>query len=155
MKDAYSFHADEASLDATYHMYNAYSRIFKRVGINARPVVADSGAIGGNHTHEFMALSEIGEDTIVYSNESEYAANIEKAEVVYHPSKTYRNSRTNKIETPHVKTAQELADFLNRPLDEIVKTMIFKVDGEFIMVLIRGHHELNDVKLKSFLEQTM
>ena len=60
-----------------------------------------------------------------------------------------------KIETPHVKTAQELADFLNRPLDEIVKTMIFKVDGEFIMVLIRGHHELNDVKLKSFLEQTM
>ena len=88
MKDAYSFHADEASLDATYQdMYNAYSRIFKRVGINARPVVADSGAIGGNHTHEFMALSEIGEDTIVYSNESEYAANIEKAEVVYHPSK--------------------------------------------------------------------
>ena len=79
MKDAYSFHADEASLDETYQdMYNAYDRIFKRVGINARPVVADSGAIGGNHTHEFMALSEIGEDTIVYSNESDYAANIEK-----------------------------------------------------------------------------
>ncbi|MBS6895154.1 MAG: proline--tRNA ligase, partial [Staphylococcus epidermidis] len=72
MKDAYSFHSDEASLDATYQdMYQAYSRIFKRVGINARPVVADSGAIGGSHTHEFMALSEIGEDTIVYSNESD------------------------------------------------------------------------------------
>lgn len=152
MKDAYSFHADEASLDATYQdMYNAYSRIFKRVGINARPVVADSGAIGGNHTHEFMALSEIGEDTIVYSNESEYAANIEKAEVVYQPSKKHtETAELTKIETPHVKTAQELADFLNRPLDEIVKTMIFKVDGEFIMVLIRGHHELNDVKLKSY-----
>ena len=152
MKDAYSFHADEESLDATYQdMYNAYSRIFKRVGINARPVVADSGAIGGNHTHEFMALSEIGEDTIVYSNESDYAANIEKAEVIYHPSEKHtETAELSKIETPNVKTAQELADFLNRPLDEIVKTMIFKVDGEFIMILIRGHHELNDVKLKAY-----
>ncbi|WP_145387650.1 proline--tRNA ligase [Staphylococcus capitis] len=152
MKDAYSFHADEESLDATYQdMYNAYSKIFKRVGINARPVVADSGAIGGNHTHEFMALSEIGEDTIVYSNESDYAANIEKAEVIYHPSvKHTETAELSKIETPNVKTAQELADFLNRPLDEIVKTMIFKVDGEFIMILIRGHHELNDVKLKAY-----
>lgn len=152
MKDAYSFHADEESLDATYQdMYNAYSRIFKRVGINARPVVADSGAIGGNHTHEFMALSEIGEDTIVYSNESDYATNIEKAEVVYHPSKKHTDvAELSKIETPNVKTAQELAEFLNRPLDEIVKTMIFKVDGEFIMVLIRGNHELNDVKLKAY-----
>lgn len=152
MEDAYSFHADEESLDATYQdMYNAYSKIFKRVGINARPVVADSGAIGGNHTHEFMALSEIGEDTIVYSNESDYAANIEKAEVIYHPSvKHTETAELSKIETPNVKTAQELADFLNRPLDEIVKTMIFKVDGEFIMILIRGHHELNDVKLKAY-----
>lgn len=152
MKDAYSFHADEESLDATYQdMYNAYSKIFKRVGINARPVVADSGAIGGNHTHEFMALSEIGEDTIVYSNESDYAANIEKAEVIYHPSEKHIEiAELSKIATPNVKTAQELADFLNRPLDEIVKTMIFKVDGEFIMILIRGHHELNDVKLKAY-----
>lgn len=152
MKDAYSFHADEESLDATYQdMYNAYSKIFKRVGINARPVVADSGAIGGNHTHEFMALSEIGEDTIVYSNESDYAANIEKAEVIYHPSEKHTEiAELSKIAIPNVKTAQELADFLNRPLDEIVKTMIFKVDGEFIMILIRGHHELNDVKLKAY-----
>lgn len=152
MKDAYSFHADEESLDQTYQdMYNAYSRIFKRVGINARPVVADSGAIGGNHTHEFMALSKIGEDTIVYSENSDYAANIEKAEVVYHPNEKHTEvAELSKIETPNVKTAQELADFLNRPVDEIVKTMIFKVDGEFIMFLVRGHHELNDVKVKSF-----
>ena len=152
MKDAYSFHADEESLDATYQdMYQAYSRIFKRVGINARPVVADSGAIGGNHTHEFMALSDIGEDTIVYSNKSDYAANIEKAEVIYHPSvKPIEQLELYKIETPNAKTAQELADFLNKPLDEIVKTMIFKVDGEFIMVLVRGHHELNEIKLKSY-----
>lgn len=152
MKDAYSFHADEASLDDTYQdMYNAYGRIFKRVGINARPVVADSGAIGGNHTHEFMALSEIGEDTIVYSEHSDYAANIEKAEVAYYPNEKHTEVATlEKIETPNVKTAQELADFLNRPLDEIVKTMIFKIDGEFIMFLIRGHHELNDVKVKAY-----
>ena len=154
MKDAYSFHADEASLDETYQdMYNAYDRIFKRVGINARPVVADSGAIGGNHTHEFMALSEIGEDTIVYSKQSDYAANIEKAEVVYHPNEKHTEvAELEKVETPNVKTAQELADFLNRPVDEIVKSMIFKIDGEFIMFLIRGHHELNDVKVKAFFE---
>lgn len=154
MKDAYSFHADEASLDQTYQeMYNAYSRIFKRVGINARPVVADSGAIGGHHTHEFMALSEIGEDTIVYSENSDYAANIEKAEVKYYPNEKHTDIKSlEKIETPNIKTAQELADFLNRPIDEIVKTMIFKVDGEFMMFLVRGHHELNDVKVKSYFE---
>ena len=154
MKDAYSFHADEASLDQTYQeMYNAYSRIFKRVGINARPVVADSGAIGGNHTHEFMALSEIGEDTLVYSENSDYAANIEKAEVKYYPNEKHTDIKSlEKIETPNIKTAQELADFLNRPIDEIVKTMIFKVDGEFMMFLVRGHHELNDVKVKAYFE---
>ncbi len=152
MKDAYSFHADEASLDQTYQdMYQAYSRIFERVGINARPVVADSGAIGGSHTHEFMALSAIGEDTIVYSKESDYAANIEKAEVVYEPNHKHTTVQSlEKIETPNVKTAQELADFLGRPVDEIVKTMIFKVDGEYIMVLVRGHHEINYIKLKSY-----
>ena len=152
MKDAYSFHADEASLDKTYQdMYQAYSKIFKRVGINARPVVADSGAIGGSHTHEFMALSEIGEDTIVYSQESDYAANIEKAEVVYHANPKHTEIKElAKIETPDVKTAQELADFLKIPLDEIVKTMIYKVDGEFIMVLVRGIHEINDIKLKAY-----
>lgn len=152
MKDAYSFHADEASLDEAYEdMYHAYGRIFNRVGINARPVVADSGAIGGSHTHEFMALSEIGEDTIVYSEQSDYAANIEKAEVVYHPNKKHEDAQPlTKIETPNVHTAQELATFLNKPLDEITKSMIFNVDGEFILVLIRGHHEINDIKLKAY-----
>lgn len=154
MKDAYSFHADEESLDATYQdMYEAYKRIFSRSGINARPVLADSGAIGGNHTHEFMALSDIGEDTIVYSENSDYAANIEKAEVLYEPNEKHQPVEAlAKIETPNVHTAQELADFLDRPLDEITKSMIFKVDGEFIMILVRGHHEINDVKLKSYFE---
>ncbi|MEB6242038.1 proline--tRNA ligase [Staphylococcus gallinarum] len=154
MKDAYSFHADEASLDESYKdMYDAYGRIFKRVGINARPVVADSGAIGGSHTHEFMALSEIGEDTIVYSEQSDYAANIEKAEVVYVPNEKHDEIQPlSKIETPNIHTAKELADFLEKPLDEITKSMVFKVDGEFIMVLVRGHHEINDIKLKAYFE---
>ncbi|MDW3993825.1 proline--tRNA ligase [Staphylococcus saprophyticus] len=152
MKDAYSFHADEDSLDASYQdMYNAYGRIFKRVGINARPVVADSGAIGGSHTHEFMALSEIGEDTIVYSEQSDYAANIEKAEVVYQANEKHEDLQPlTKIETPNIHTAQELATFLDKPLDEITKSMVFKIDEEFIMVLVRGHHELNDIKLKAY-----
>ncbi|HEC2144803.1 TPA: proline--tRNA ligase [Staphylococcus delphini] len=155
MKDAYSFHTDEASLMETYqNMYNAYSTIFKRVGLNVRPVVADSGAIGGNHTHEFHALSAIGEDTIVYSDNSDYAANIEKAEVPY-----YETANTNealqpleKVETTNVKTAQELADFLGQPLENIIKTMVFKVNGEFILLLVRGHHEVNDVKIKDYFK---
>lgn len=155
MKDAYSFHTDEASLMETYqNMYNAYSTIFKRVGLNVRPVVADSGAIGGNHTHEFHALSAIGEDTIVYSDNSDYAANIEKAEVPY-----YETANTDealqpleKVETPNVKTAQELADFLGQPLENIIKTMVFKVNGEFILLLVRGHHEVNDVKIKDYFK---
>ncbi|WP_019165469.1 proline--tRNA ligase [Staphylococcus delphini] len=155
MKDAYSFHTDEASLMETYqNMYNAYSTIFKRVGLNVRPVVADSGAIGGNHTHEFHALSAIGEDTIVYSDNSDYAANIEKAEVPY-----YETANTDealqpleKVETPNVKTAQELADFLDQPLENIIKTMVFKVNGEFILLLVRGHYEVNDVKIKDYFK---
>ncbi|AYU55077.1 proline--tRNA ligase [Staphylococcus debuckii] len=152
MKDAYSFHADEESLDETYNqMYDAYSRIFKRAGINARPVVADSGAIGGSHTHEFMALSEIGEDTIVYSENSDYAANIEKAEVPYEAKESSEELlELEKVATPDAHTAQEVADYLNRPLEQITKSMIFKVDGEFIIVLVRGHHEINDVKLKAY-----
>ncbi|WP_432371028.1 proline--tRNA ligase [Staphylococcus chromogenes] len=155
MKDAYSFHTDEESLMQTYQdMYDAYGRIFKRVGLNVRPVVADSGAIGGNHTHEFHALSAIGEDTIVYSDESDYAANIEKAEVPYTPSKVEKAPMQplEKIATPQIKTAKDLAAFLDRPLDQITKSMIFKVEGEFVLILVRGHHEINDVKLKDFFE---
>ncbi|MBM0371636.1 proline--tRNA ligase [Staphylococcus pseudintermedius] len=155
MKDAYSFHTDEESLMETYqNMYNAYSTIFKRVGLNVRPVVADSGAIGGNHTHEFHALSAIGEDTIVYSNNSDYAANIEKAEVTYYETANTAEALQplEKVETPNVKTAQELADFLGQPLENIIKTMVFKVNGTFILLLVRGHHEVNDVKIKDYFK---
>src|SRR5699024_5698658 len=154
MKDAYSFHSDEESLDETYNdMYNAYHNIFTRVGLKFRPVLADSGAIGGDHTHEFMALAEIGEDTIVYSDSTDFAANIEKAEVVYTPNPEHTEIKVlEKVETPDVKTAQALADFLNVTLDRIIKSMIIKVDDEYVMILIRGRHELNDVKLKSFFK---
>ncbi|WP_462129744.1 proline--tRNA ligase [Staphylococcus pseudintermedius] len=155
MKDAYSFHTDEESLMETYqNMYNAYSTIFKRVGLNVRPVVADSGAIGGNHTHEFHALSAIGEDTIVYSNNSDYAANIEKAEVTYYETANTAEALQplEKVETPNVKTAQELADFLGQPLENIIKTMVFKVNGAFILLLVRGHHEVNDIKIKDYFK---
>ncbi|QQM97330.1 proline--tRNA ligase [Staphylococcus pseudintermedius] len=155
MKDAYSFHTDEESLMETYqNMYNAYSTIFKRVGLNVRPVVADSGAIGGNHTHEFHALSAIGEDTIVYSNNSDYLANIEKAEVTYYETANTAEALQplEKVETPNVKTAQELADFLGQPLENIIKTMVFKVNGAFILLLVRGHHEVNDVKIKDYFK---
>lgn len=155
MKDAYSFHTDEDSLMKTYQdMYDAYKRIFKRVGLNVRPVVADSGAIGGNYTHEFHALSAIGEDTIVYSENSDYAANIEKAEVVYTPSGAEKEApkALEKIATPNIKTAKDLAELLELPLEQTTKSMIFKVDGDFAMILIRGHHEINDVKLKDYFQ---
>ncbi|UXR74772.1 proline--tRNA ligase [Staphylococcus sp. IVB6238] len=155
MKDAYSFHTDEDSLMKTYQdMYDAYKRIFKRVGLNVRPVVADSGAIGGNYTHEFHALSAIGEDTIVYSENSDYAANIEKAEVVYTPSDAEKEApkALEKIATPNIKTAKDLAELLELPLEQTTKSMIFKVDGDFAMILIRGHHEINDVKLKDYFQ---
>ncbi|AVQ32878.1 proline--tRNA ligase [Staphylococcus muscae] len=155
MKDAYSFHTDEESLMKTYQdMYDAYKRIFKRVGLNVRPVVADSGAIGGNYTHEFHALSAIGEDTIVYSENSDYAANIEKAEVVYTPPDTEKKApkALEKIATPNIKTAKDLAELLELPLEHTTKSMVFKVDGDFALILIRGHHEINDVKLKDYFQ---
>ncbi len=155
MKDAYSFHTDEASLMETYqNMFHAYQTIFNRVGLNVRPVVADSGAIGGNHTHEFHALSAIGEDTIVYSEQSDYAANIEKAEVPYYASNTTLDAQKDleKVETPNMKTAKQVADFLGVPLENITKTMVFKVNGEFVLILVRGHHELNEVKIKDYFK---
>ncbi|ARJ51707.1 proline--tRNA ligase [Staphylococcus lutrae] len=155
MKDAYSFHTDEASLMETYQdMYSAYQAIFARVGLNVRPVLADSGAIGGNHTHEFQALSKIGEDTIVYSEQSDYAANIEKADVTYYetPSTDEAHQPLEKIETPNIKTVKALAEYLGKSVEEIIKTMVFKVNGELILLLMRGHHEVNEVKLKYYFK---
>lgn len=151
MKDAYSFHTDDESLTKTYNdMYQAYSNIFSRMGLNYRAVEADSGAIGGSHTHEFMALSDIGEDTIAYTDESDYAANIEKAECQPVEKSADEHKEMSKVETPGVTSCQSLADHLDIPLHETTKTMVVKINGEFLMILVRGDQELNDVKVKSF-----
>ena len=154
MKDAYSFHASRESLDATYEdMYRAYSNIFTRLGLNFRAVIADAGSIGGKGTHEFMVLSDIGEDTIAYSDSSDYAANIEMAEVVV----DYKLSEEEmleleKVATPDVKTIEEVSNFLNVPASNCIKSLVFKIDGELVVVLARGDHEINDIKLKNALE---
>lgn len=154
MKDAYSFHADYESLDEAYEtISDAYHRIFKRVGLNFRAVVADSGAMGGKDTHEFMALASVGEDTIAFSDVSDYAANIEMAEVLDQGQKPDAEALAlEKIETPGVKTMQEVADFLGHTLEEGLKAVVFKVDGRLVMVISRGDHEINDIKVKNLYQ---
>ena len=154
MKDAYSFHASRESLDATYEdMYRAYSNIFTRLGLNFRAVIADAGSIGGKGTHEFMVLSDIGEDTIAYSDSSDYAANIEMAEVVveYKPSED-EMLELEKVATPDAKTIEEVSNFLNVPASNCIKSLVFKIDDELVVVLARGDHEINDIKLKNALD---
>ncbi|MFB1098581.1 proline--tRNA ligase [Terribacillus sp. JSM ZJ617] len=154
MKDAYSFHADYESLDEAYEtISDAYHRIFKRVGLNFRAVVADSGAMGGKDTHEFMALASVGEDTIAFSDVSDYAANIEMAEVIDQGQKPDAEPLTlEKIETPNVKTMQQVADYLGHTLEEGLKAVVFKVDDRLVMVISRGDHEINDIKVKNLYQ---
>ena len=156
MKDAYSFHATRESLDATYDdMYRAYSNIFTRLGLNFRAVIADAGSIGGKGTHEFMVLSEIGEDTIAYSDTSDYAANIEMAEVVVNYSAPDAPMKEmEKVATPDQKTIEEVSAFLNVEPSNIIKTLVFNIDDELVVVLARGDHEINDIKLKNALGAT-
>lgn len=154
MKDAYSFHASEESLDETYqNMYGAYTNIFARCELNVRPVIADSGAMGGKDTHEFMALSEIGEDTIAYSDESTYAANIEMAEVINRDvSSSEEPKALEKVHTPDVKTIEELSGFLDISPEACIKSVLCKADDRFVLVLVRGDHEVNDIKVKNLLQ---
>jgi prolyl-tRNA synthetase len=154
MKDAYSFHATRESLDQTYEdMVQAYTNIFTRLGLNFRAVIADSGAIGGKDTHEFMVLSEIGEDTIAYSDTSDFAANIEMAEVnVSYEASTEELLEAEKIATPDQKTIEQVTAFLNVEAERCIKTLVFNVDGELVLVLARGDHEINDIKVKNALQ---
>jgi prolyl-tRNA synthetase len=153
MKDAYSFHASAESLDETYEqIFQAYTNIFTRCGLNFRAVIADSGAMGGKDTHEFMVLSEVGEDTIAYSNQSTYAANIEMAEVLDAYSLSDEEMKeVERTSTPGVKTIEEVASFLASGKENCIKSLLFKVDEEFVLVLCRGDHEINDIKVKNFL----
>ncbi|WP_324730143.1 proline--tRNA ligase [Lysinibacillus fusiformis] len=154
MKDAYSFHASRESLDETYDdMYRAYSNIFSRLGLNYRAVIADAGSIGGKGTHEFMVLSEIGEDTIAYSDASDYAANIEMAEVIAdYQTSDEALKEVEKVATPDQKTIEEVSVFLQVKPANVIKSLVFDVDGELVVVLARGDHEINDIKLKNALE---
>ncbi|WP_208592557.1 proline--tRNA ligase [Gracilibacillus suaedae] len=156
MKDAYTFHTDQESLDEAYRkMYQAYSNIFTRCGLNFRAVIADSGAMGGKDTHEFMVLSEIGEDTIAYSDTSDFAANIEMAPVhVTYEQSVEAELDLEMVDTPGYKTMVEVSQFLGLPLEQGIKSLLFKVDERFVLVLSRGDHEINDIKLKNALAAT-
>jgi prolyl-tRNA synthetase len=153
MKDAYSFHSSGESLDETYDLlFQAYTNIFKRCGLNFRAVIADSGAMGGKDTHEFMVLSDVGEDTIAYSDQSTYAANIEMAEVVEaYTSSVDEMNEVEKVSTPGIKTIEQVANFLDADKEICIKSLLFKVDDEFVLILSRGDHEINDIKVKNFL----
>ncbi|MEK5039514.1 proline--tRNA ligase [Sporosarcina sp. FSL K6-3457] len=157
MKDAYSFHATEDSLHDKYmDMMQAYTNIFTRLGLDFRAVIADGGSIGGTGTHEFMALSDIGEDTIAYSDTSSYAANIEMAEVnVDYAKRDESLKEVNKVSTPDQRTIDEVVSFLEVDVGRLIKTLVFKADDELIVVLSRGDHEINDIKLKNALGATV
>ncbi|WP_394217249.1 proline--tRNA ligase [Halobacillus trueperi] len=157
MKDAYSFNESYESLDETYNkMFEAYSNVFRRCGLNFRAVIADSGAMGGKDTHEFMVLSEVGEDVIAYSDTSRYAANIEMAPVVATYEKSSATPQTlEKVETPGQKTMKDVAEFLGHDLQEGIKSILFQVDEQFVLALTRGDHEVNDVKLKNLYDADM
>ncbi|MGM9956858.1 MAG: proline--tRNA ligase [Peribacillus sp.] len=152
MKDAYSFHANQESLDAVYEkLYAAYSNVFSRCGLDFRAVIADSGAMGGKDTHEFMVLSEIGEDTIAYSDTSDYAANIEMAPVAVKYEKDSEEQGTlDKVHTPGQKSIDDVASFLKTDASKLIKSLLFKVDEKYVLVLVRGDHEVNDIKVKNF-----
>lgn len=154
MKDAYSFDQDQKGLEHSYQkMYEAYCRIFQRIGLKFLAVEADSGSIGGNSSHEFMVLAESGEDTIVYCENCQYAANLERARSqVFLREQNADFAELAKVSTPDVKTIQQLTDFFHLPAEKMIKTLIYIADSEMMAVLIRGSDELNEVKLQNHLQ---
>ena len=149
MKDSYSFHIDQASLQETYDkMYQTYMNIFTRLGLNFRPVLADTGAIGGHHSHEFQALADSGEDCIVYSDESDYAANIELSEALAPEGEVAKpTAEMEKFATPGMVTIMDLAEHMDIAPESGVKTLIVKGEEEpLIALILRGDHELHTIK---------
>lgn len=157
MKDAYSFDATDEGADKSYlGMYDAYHKIFEGMGLNFRPVEADSGAIGGNFSHEFMVLADTGEDTIAACTawpHCTFAANVERCPVAA-PSEQSQEAcdPMTEVHTPNVHTVEEIANFLNVPTTSILKTLLFMADGEPVAALLRGDRELNMIKLKNLLD---
>jgi len=154
MKDAYSFDRDAAGLEESYWaMYHAYERIFRRLGIEARAVLADTGAMGGSESHEFMILADIGEDTIAYCPQCDYAANVERAEVVLREEEPSDEALEplRRVPTPGVRTVAEQAGALGLSPEKIIKNVVYVADGEIIVVLVRGDHEANEAKVRRVL----
>ncbi len=150
MKDAYSFHTSKESLQETYDvMHQTYSNIFTRLGLDFRPVAADMGSIGGSASHEFQVLAQSGEDDVVFSTESDYAANIELAEAIAVGERQAPTAEMTLVDTPNAKTITELVEQFNLPIEKTVKTLIVKGASEeqpLVALVIRGDHELNEIK---------
>ena len=156
MKDAYSFHTSKESLQETYDvMYQTYSNIFSRLGLDFRAVQADTGSIGGSASHEFQVLANSGEDDVIFSTESDYAANIELAEAVAVGERAQPTKAMELVDTPNAKTIAELVAQFNLPIEKTVKTLIVKGANEeqpLVALIIRGDHELNEVKAEKLAE---
>jgi prolyl-tRNA synthetase len=157
MKDAYSFHVDIEDCRREYeNMFQAYKKIFARCGLKFRPVEADTGAIGGSQSHEFQVLAESGEDAIVSCNKCEYAANVQKAEVKASrpPGRGLNESfpELQKVSTPGKKSVAEVSEYLKIAPENFIKTLVYKTDqNELVAALVRGDHEINELKLQSVL----
>lgn len=154
MKDAYSFDADMESAEISYRlMYDAYVRIFTRLGLRFRAVEADTGSIGGSFSHEFMVLADTGEDVIAICDGCDYAANVERAEAVWKGQVcTDSCPDAEAVPTPGAHSVGEVTALLGAPASSLVKTMLFSVDGETVAVLVRGDREVNPIKLKNLLK---
>ena len=156
MKDAYSFHLDQASLQQTYDvMYQTYSNIFTRLGLKFRAVLADSGAIGGSSSHEFHVLAESGEDAIAFSSESNYAANLEKAEtLVPETSRPSAGAAMQQVDTPDQHSIEDVSAFLGIDATQCIKTLLVDgaEEGSVVALVLRGDHELNEVKAAHLAE---
>ncbi len=153
MKDAYSLDRDDEGLDESYQaMYNAYTNIFVDCGLETRAVEADTGAMGGKDSHEFMVLAESGEDKIAFCTNCEYAANIEKAESLVEKRTVNKEDKLEKIHTPGAATIKELEKFFDLPGEDMIKSVAYQADGEAVLALVRGDDELNEIKLANYLD---
>lgn len=155
MKDAYSFDCDTQGLDVSYDkIYEAYCRIFKRCGLNFIPVEADTGIMGGDASHEFMVLADSGEDKIVKCKKCEYAASLDKAEILKIDTLKYADDfqEYEEVKTPNVRTVEDVADFLKKDIKQLVKTILYIADQKPVAVLVRGDHEVNESKLARILK---
>ena len=152
MKDSYSFHANDESLQETYKaMFEAYNKIFTQLGLNYRSVAADSGTIGGDSSHEFHVLADSVEDLIAFSDQSEYAANIEKATTQIQANPEQKSLPTAKIHTPSISTINNLVEHFQCNLDQILKSIAFVADGELVICFLAGNLDINLIKLQKTL----